>query len=192
MVTAMPEILAKGPNFVFAREFIQERYGEQTWNNILARLPDDVATTWRDVELGHSRPFASFKAGAFALAEELGSPEIVELAQMYEYIADRSLSTLYKAFFRLTSPSFVIRNYPRLWEMFFNVGEVTVDLPAKNQAVVTFTLPEIFLDWLSPACLGYSQRAVEMAGGKYFAIRQLDKKRSGTDQWKVSFKLSWQ
>jgi hypothetical protein len=192
MVEEMPEILAKGPNFVFAREFILKQYGEQTWDRILARLPDDVAASWRNADLDHALPFAAFKAGTEALSAELGSPEIVELAKMYEFIADRSLSTLYKAFFRLTSPAFVIRNYPRLWEMFFNTGKVEVDLPEKNQAIVTFTLPEIFLDWLSPACLGYSQRAVEMAGGKYFAIRQLEKKRLTVDEWQISFKLSWQ
>jgi len=192
MLGDMPDILAKGPNFVFAREFILKHYGEQTWNQVLARMSDDMAVSWRNADLDHKLPFATFKAGTQALSDELGSPEIVELARMYEFIADRSLSTLYKAFFRLTSPAFVIRNYPRLWEMFFNAGEVEVDLPEKNQATVTFTLPEIFLDWLPPACLGYSQRAVEMAGGKYFAIRQLEKKRLGVDEWKVSFKLSWQ
>jgi hypothetical protein len=188
----MAQVLAKGPNFVFAREFILDRYGEQTWNGVLARLPEEAATTWQDADLDDSLPFADFKAGALALAEELGSPEIVELAQMYEYIADRSLSTLYKAFFRITSPAFVIRNYPRLWEMFFTAGNVSVDLPERNQAIVTFTLPEIFLDWLPPACLGYSQRAVEMAGGKYFTIHQLEKESSGSGQWRVSFRLGWQ
>jgi len=57
---------------------------------------------------------------------------------------------------------------------------------------VTFTLPEIFLDWLPPACLGYSRKAVEMAGGKHFAMRPLGKEEQYNKDWKISYKLSWQ
>lgn len=188
----MVTVLAKGPNFVFAREFIQQKYGEQTWEAVLTMLPEEAVAIWRSATLEEAHPFTTFKQGVNALSEVLGSPEMLEMAEMYQHIADRSLNTLYKAFFRLTSPIFVIKNYPRLWERFFTAGKVEIPSSDKNQAIVTFTVPDIFLDWLPPACLGYSQKAVEMAGGKYFAMRQLNKKQLLDGDWEVAFKLSWQ
>jgi len=187
----MAEVLAKGPNFVFAREFIQEKYGRQVWQQMLDGISPENAAIWRDARLEEDYPFAAFKEGAMALANQLGSPEMVEIAEMYEHIADRSLNTLYKAFFRLTSPQFVIKNYPRLWERFFNEGTVRIPSSERQQAVVTFTLPSIFLDWLPPACLGYSQKAVAMAGGKHFTMRQIEMNQLADDLWEISYKLAW-
>jgi hypothetical protein len=187
----MIEVLAKGPNFVFAREFIQKNYGEPTWRSVITRMSNDAATLWKSAELDQAYPFAAFKEGVFALAEELGSPEMVETAEMYKHIADRSLSTVYKAFFRLTSPVFVIKNYPRLWDRFFTAGKVEIPESNRSHAVVSFTLPEVFLDWLPPACLGYSQKAVEMAGGKYFSMRELKRRKVSDAEWKISYRLSW-
>lgn len=187
----MSEILAKGPNFVFAREFIQRNYGEPTWQSVLSRLPGEVAGIWRDATLDNAYPLAAFKQGVNALSDELGSPEMLETAEMCKHIADRSLSTVNESFFRLTSPVFVIENYPRLWERFFTAGEVEVTKSNRDHAVVAFTLPEIFLDWLPPACLGYSQKAVEMAGGKFFTMRQMEKKQLPSKEWVVSYRLGW-
>jgi hypothetical protein len=154
-------------------------------------LPEEHAAIWRSASLEEEHPFATFKAGVFILADALDSPEMVETAEMYEFIAERSLSTLYKAFFRFTSPQFAIRNYPRLWRRFFNAGEVHVPMAEEGQAELIFTLPEIFLDWLPPACLGYSQKAVQMAGGKHFTMRQLEKRAVTGDIWEVKYKLGW-
>ena len=187
----MKEILAKGPNFVFAREFIQRNYGEPTWQSVLSRLSAEIADIWRNAALDDAFLFSAFKQGVNALSDELGSPEMLETAEMYKFIADRSLSTVYKSFFRLTSPVFVIKNYPRLWDRFFTAGKVEVTKSDRDFAIVAFTLPEIFLDWLPPACLGYSQKAVEMAGGQYFSMREVEKKPLQGDDWYISYRLSW-
>lgn len=187
----MEEVLAKGPNFVFAKEFIINKYGEDAWLAMLDGISPEDAAVWREADLESARPFSAFKAGVMALSSQLGSPEMVETAEMYEHIADRSLSSLYKAFFRLTSPQFVIKNYPRLWERFFSSGTVRIPSSGRSQAVVVFTLPAIFLDWLPPACLGYSQKAVDMAGGKHFTMRQLEMNQLADDLWEISYKLAW-
>ncbi len=187
----MKEVQAYGLNFVFAQEYIIQEYGDAVWQGLLNRLPPADAKLWREATLEQPLPFSVFKSGVNALTAELNSVEMLQLSQMYMHIADRSLSTLYKVFFRLTSPIFVIKNYPRLWEQFFDTGTVTVKNDNRKSATVTFELPEIFLDWLPPACLGYSQKAVDMAGGSYFAMRQLEKVAQGNGDWKVSYRLSW-
>lgn len=188
----MKAVQAYGLNFVFAREFIKKEYGADVWAGMLRRMDPADAGMWQEAALEKALPFAVFKNGVNALTAELNSVEVLQLSQMYMHIADRSLSTLYKTFFRLTSPIFVIKNYPRLWEQFFDTGRVTVNSDDRKSATLVFELPEIFLDWLPPACLGYSQKAVDMAGGRYFAMRQLHKIPLDSGDWQISFRLSWQ
>lgn len=52
-------------------------------------------------------------------------------------------------------------------------------------------LPEIFLDWLPPACLGYSKKAVDMSGGRDLSMKEVSTKRLGEDSWEIVFELNW-
>ena len=126
------------------------------------------------------------------LSDELGALEDIEIAKMYEYIADKSLNALYKMFFKMTNPAFVIKNYPKLWKRFFQSGEVEVPVAEKGYAKLRFILPEIFLDWLPPACLGYSKKAVEMAGGKNLVMKLENKSLLSDNTWEIVYDLRWQ
>ncbi len=187
----MEIVLAKGPNFVFARDFIQKEYPQEIWDSLMNRLSSTDSIIWQNAALDGAYPFSIFKTGVFTLANLLEFPEMLETAKMYEYIADRSLNTIYKTFFRLTSPSFVIQNYPRLWDQFFTAGQVEVPLAKDKRAIVVFNLPEIFIDWLPPACLGYSRKAIELAGGQHFNMHQIENVNLDNDYWKVSYEMGW-
>jgi hypothetical protein len=188
----MQEIIARGPNFVYAKEFIQTEYGEEVWENVLERLPEKAAAIWNSALLTIGiYPFSAFKAMTLAVSHELGTPTEAEIAKMYEYIADRSLNVLYKMFFKVTTPAFVIGNYPMLWDRFFTAGRVEVPRAERGGANVKFIVPEIFLDWLPPACLGYSKKAVEMAGGKNLTLKQQSKSLLPDGVWEIVYELRW-
>jgi len=188
----MEEIMARGLNFVFAKKFIQKEYGNETFNRAFDSLPQEAKEIWQDAVIIGSYPFPAFKAMTAVLSVELGTLKDREIAKMYEYIADRSLSVLYKMFFKMTNPSFVIKNYPKLWSRFFKSGEVEVPVAEKCYAKVRFILPEIFLDWLPPACLGYSKKAVEMAGGKNLVMKLERKSLLPDKSWEIIYVLKWE
>jgi hypothetical protein len=104
---------------------------------------------------------------------------------------DRSLNAVYKIFFKLANPSFVIGNYPKLWSRFFTTGSVTVPTAEKGFAKLHFQLPEMFLDWLGPACLGYSNKAVSMSGGRNVLVEELSRKLMPGGHWEVDFEIRW-
>ncbi len=188
----MEEVLAKGTNFVYAKEFIRKEYGEEIWGKVLGTLAPSDKEVWSGALLVNEQfPFRAFKSMVLALSKELGKAEDAETARLYEYIADRSLNVLYKVFFKFANPSFVIKNYPLLWNRFFNSGNVEVSEAEKGHAVVKFILPEIFWDWLQPACLGYSKKAIEMAGGTNLTLRR-QSESSRTDALKeIVYELKW-
>ncbi|HEX6059824.1 MAG TPA: hypothetical protein VFZ11_12515 [Gemmatimonadaceae bacterium] len=186
-------IQARGANFVFGKEFVLERHGEAVWQRVLAAMPAEARAVWTGpLTLLTSHSFATFKAMTTALAAVVGARAEQSLAEMYELIADRSLSAIYKVFFRLADPAFVIRNYPKLWSRFFSAGEVEVPVAERGHAVVRFTLPEIFLDWLPPACLGYSTKAVTMAGGRELRMHEAERTQRAPGLWTVAYELRWQ
>ncbi|HEV2147101.1 MAG TPA: hypothetical protein VGR37_06845 [Longimicrobiaceae bacterium] len=188
----MEHPVARGPNFVYGKQFVLDAYGRDTWNRVLARMPDPAAGVWKGIFLATEvYPFSAFKAMATALAQETGMRNDAELARMYSFIADQSLNRIYKVFFRLANPSFVIGNYPKLWTRFFAAGQVEVPESGREHATVVFTLPEMFLDWLPPACLGFSTKAVEMAGGRELTQQQRGKTRVAAGEWQITFDLRW-
>lgn len=188
----MEEVLARGPNFIYAREFVLKEYGKEIWDRILGSLSPSEREIWEGPPLAYdSYPFSAFKSMVSALSRELDSPRDTETARLYEYIADRSLNVLYKVFFRFANPSFVVKNYPRLWDRFFNTGKVEVPVAEKGHAIVRFTLPEVFTDWLPPACLGYSKKAVEMAGGKNLTMKQISRSVLPDKSWEITYELNW-
>ena len=188
----MAEVKARGQNFVYTKKYILQEYGPEMWGRLLARLPSDAAEIWVGQPLANlSYPFSAFKCMVADLSKEAGMLKEAETARLYEFIADSSLNILYKAFFQLANPSFVIRNYPKLWARFFESGTVEVPIAEKGHAVVKFILPEIFLDWISPACLGFSKKAVEMAGGRNLVIQQKSKSLLPDNIWEIVYELRW-
>lgn len=42
----MEEVLARGPNFVYGREFVREEHGLRTWEQVVDALPAEAASVW--------------------------------------------------------------------------------------------------------------------------------------------------
>jgi hypothetical protein len=188
----MEQVLARGVNFLYTKQFIVNKYGNERWEEILQSLSDDSRKIWGSCILPIVEyPFSSFKELTSILSSELKLDHESELASIYEYIADHSLNNLYKIFFSFANPSFVIKNYPRLWSRFFNTGKVEVLESEKYHAVLRFSLPEIFLDWLEPACLGYSKKAVEMSGGRNLTMEMKGTSKISNDFWEIVYGLHW-
>lgn len=188
----MSDVMARGPNFVFAEEFIRYTHGDVVWEQVLGDMSAEAKTTWGEpILVTGSYPFSAFKEMLAALARVVGEMPESETAQMYEFIADKSLSTVHKFFFRFADPSFVIKRYPILWQRFFKSGEVRVPEATKGSARLEFDLPEIFSDWLQPACFGYSKKAVEMAGGSNLELKELNQEELPGNIWRTTYELSW-
>lgn len=94
-------------------------------------------------------------------------------------------------FFKLAKPEYVISNYPKLWRRFFDCGEVIVPVAEAGHAIIEFHLPDIFLDWLPPACFGYSKKDIELAGGTQMEMELITKQRDNHELWNIRYELKW-
>lgn len=188
----MRDVEARGPNFVYAKDYLETRIGSDRWHKLISSLPEEHRDVWASTLLVTGvYPFSSFKSMLSALAELEGTRPAAETAKMYEYIADQSLSTVHKFFFRLADPAFVIKRYPLLWSRFFNSGKVSVRNASKTGAELVFELPNIFRDWLYPACLGYSTKAVQVSGGSDLRLEEIADEAIADDDSRISYRLTW-
>ena len=188
----MEQVLARGVNFLYTKKFIIERYGTEAFERVLQSLSAEAQKIWRGTIMPiQQHPFSLYKEFVTALSAQSSIQKSSELSSIYEYIADNSLNKLYKMFFSLTKPQFVIKNYPKLWQQFFNTGDVEVQVSESGHAILKFRLPEIFLDWLEPACFGYSKKAVEMAGGKNLTMKSKGAKQLSDGIWEIVYELNW-
>lgn len=192
MLSAAPSAaVARGVNFVLAREYVLHAHGDAVWQRVLAGLNGDDRRVWTSALTVGTYDFAAFKAVLAVYADVTHVRDESALAAMYAFIAEKSLNTLYKVFFRLANPAFVIGNFPKLWSRFFTAGEVRVPDAQRERAELVFVVPEIFLDWLGPACLGYSTKAVELAGGRAVQVRETGRQALSTGTWHVTYAVSW-
>jgi hypothetical protein len=188
----MNDNIARGPNFLYAREYVISTGGEKTWNEVLQKLTAEHAAVWRGTLLISSEyPFPAFKEMVRAWSEVTGGTSREATAKLYGFIADRSLNTVYRFFLKLSQPAFVLRNFPKLWERFFTAGTVEVPVAEKGRAVIRFTLPDVFQDWLEPACYGYSRKAIEMAGGRDVAMKPSGATMLHDGTMEAAFDLTW-
>lgn len=183
--------VARGVNFVLAREYVLHRHGAAVWERVLAGLDGEDRRVWTSPLTVGTYDFAAFKAMVAALADVTRVRDEGALAAMYAFIAEKSLNTIYKVFFRLANPAFVIGNFPKLWSRFFTAGEVRVPDAQREGAQLVFDVPEIFLDWLGPACLGYSTKAVELAGGRGVQVRETGRQALSGGTWRVTYAVTW-
>ncbi len=188
----MEDAIAKGPNFVFARQYVLEKYGKKVWQDILFGLDDSAFEIWNGkLHLRRNYPFSAFKQFANQLFDIVKVESENNYGTLYEYIAEQSLNTLYKMFFKYTQPAFVIRNYPRLWRQFFKTGTVNVPISHKGYAMLSFNLPEIFISWLPSACYGYSKKAIELGGGRDLILKENSKSKTEKGWWNIFYELKW-
>jgi hypothetical protein len=188
----MEQVLARGVNFLYTKQFIVNKYGIEQWEQLLQSLPEEARKIWSGAILPvQEHHFALYKELIFALSDKSTMDKGSELSSIYEYIADNSLNKLYKVFFSFAKPQFVIKNYPKLWQRFFNTGQVEVPVSENGHAILKFKLPEIFLDWLEPACFGYSKKAVEMAGGSNLTMVSKGSNKLSDNLWEIVYELKW-
>ncbi len=192
MATEIRGVLAKGINFTCAKKYIEAHYGPETWKRIMTGMGTEAAAIWSGSLLtGSEYPFSAFKEMISSMIAVLKTSTDAEIAAIYEYTADQSLNTLYKIFFKFANPSYVIKNYPLLWTRFFNAGVVEVPAAEKSRAEIKFLLPDVFDDWLTPACLGYSKKAIEMAGGKDLRMTRTSYQKKPDGQFESIYELRW-
>jgi hypothetical protein len=192
MTTLPRNVEAKGINFTAVKKYVEMKYGEEMWEQLVNTLSPSTQAVWAETHAaGAAYPFPAFKEMILSLHSLLKTTSETEAAAVYEYIVDQSVSSISKMYNWMTQPSQVVRNYPHLWSRLFSTGTVEVPVATRGRGVVRFLLPDIFDEVLPAACLGYSKKAVEMGGGKDLSMKRTSYQKKDGGLFESIYELRW-
>jgi hypothetical protein len=158
-------ILSKGLNLLHLRDFTRSRFGDEAWHHVLARLKPEA----RDILFGRLLPSGWYPYGAYVEAlkivveRHLGG-NIQRAAEIGAYDLEASLNTVYRALYRIGTPSFIIRMSAHLWRSYFNVGRMVIEKAGRGFATARI---EDFLPHEEVCCWdiqGAMIRGLELSG----------------------------
>jgi len=156
----------KGSAVAARLRFVRERHGEQA----LARLLEAISAPHRAALEGRVLPQAWVPYDLFVELGEaadrlFGRGDLSLCYEMGRYAAEVNLPTLYRLFYRLGSPKFILRKAAQLWSVHYDSGKLAAFDEGASGArleIVDFERPHRAH---CLAVLGWASRSIELSGG---------------------------
>jgi hypothetical protein len=166
-VTAV-EPKSKGVHFVTVHSFVLERYGEEAWASVFARLtPDDQDALAAVVAVGWY-PTAFLLRVTDAAETELERPGAPFREALGRYGADHQFTIIHRLFLRVASPGYVVEKAGQLWGRFHDTGRWTV---VRGPRSVSATLSGFVVHaGLCRALTAYVTRIFELVGAQDVSV----------------------
>jgi uncharacterized protein (TIGR02265 family) len=160
-------VMIKGTALSSAQRYVREQHGEARWGEVLGALDaDDRRTVEGGVLVSAWYPFALFMRLVRAVETHLGGQVPRLHREMGRAAAEYGLTTLYKVFFKVGSPQFIISRAAKVWRTYNSSGEMTVPVSEPGHAVVELIGFEEPARELCERLPGFFERTVELSGGR--------------------------
>ncbi len=162
----------KGSAITARIRFVRERYGEPEWRRFKAGLPEAVRGPLEAGILPHVwAPYDLFVELVVAIDHEFGRGDLALCREMGRYSAEVNLPTLYRIFYKLGSPSFILKRAAKLWDLHYSSGAFEVEeMPGGSRCrIVGFASPH------RAHCLSvmaWAEQSVELSGGRVSGARE--------------------
>jgi len=156
----------KGTAVQSSLRYVREKFGEAPLARILKALPEAdrrplesvLASVWYDVAL-----FLRFMVEA---ERQLGSQEPDLVRNMGRASCDYGLTTVYKIFFKIGSPEFIIGRGARVFSSYYDTGELVIAESGPGHCVAELRAFEGGAPQFCERIYGWMQRTLELAGAK--------------------------
>ena len=155
----------KGSAVTARVRFVRDRYGEQGYRKLKDSLSAESRRALDARVLPHAwAPFDLFIELNVRADELFGRGDLALCREMGRYSAEVNLPTLYRIFYKLGTPSFILRKAARLWDVHYSSGRLTV-VGLEDGARLRI---EDFAEPHRAHCssvVGWAERSVELSGG---------------------------
>lgn len=155
----------KGSAITARVRYVRERHGEPGYRKLMTALAPDHRALIEGRILPHAwAPYGLFVEINVKADELFGDGDLALCREMGQYSAEVNLPTLYRIFYKLGTPSFIIRKAARLWDVHYSSGRLSVQ-DTDTGAVLRI---EEFAEPHRAHCLsvlGWAEKSVELSGG---------------------------
>ncbi len=158
----------KGSAILSTLEFIKERFGPEAIEKIKPKLSEEERSVIEGsiVQPGWY-PFSIYVNLTKYMDQIFGVSDLSLAKEMGKWAAEHDLKTIYRIFYKLGSPLFIIKQASRVFATYFDQGAFNVVSEGKGQVIVELTdFPEeadlVFIQRVS----GFMEKTLELSGAK--------------------------
>jgi len=133
---AAQEILCKGVSLLHFHDFVQSRFGDEAWGEVLYKLKPDAREIFtRRILASGWYPYPTYVEAVKIVVECFLDGDIRRAREIGAYNLESSLNTIYRAMYKVGSPAFLMRMSAILWRSYFNVGRMVVEKSGRGFAI---------------------------------------------------------
>ena len=190
-MTTRETMFIRGTSVEPARRFAEKHKGSPQWNEFVSRLGPEQAALLRDPIVRRKwYGLQMYSHFVDAATETLGGDNPKQyLRDAGRFVFDDGVNTLYKAFFVIASPSFVLRSSAALWRLFFKGSRFVVLKRSRNHAHAAIQGASFCSYNLCVSVVGGMYSALEHAGARDVTLDEHQCRSQGSRQ--CQFQFSW-
>ena len=161
----------KGSALRSSMNFLRENYPAPTVELILKGLPEEdrkilalpiLASSWYPIEVLSRLARAMEK-------ETPGDPEDL-FTRLGKQSCEDGLNTIYKIFFKVGTPSFIIKRVAQVWSNYYDEGRMTILSSTSNTVHVRLDERPMPDAAMCTRITGWMIRAIELSGGRRISL----------------------
>jgi uncharacterized protein (TIGR02265 family) len=157
----------KGTAVEASLRYVRERFGQAAVARILEALPEaDRATLEHGVLASRWYPMDLFLHFMQEVQRQLAAQEPDVLGRMGRASCDYGMTTVYKIFFKVGSPEFVISRAASVFSRYYDTGKIRIVESGPRRAVVELGGLEGGAPQFCERIFGWMQRILELAGAR--------------------------
>lgn len=184
----------KGSAITARMRYVREHHGEDGVRAVREALTPEHRKVLEGRVLPHEWvPFALFTDFCVEIDRRFGKGDMAVCREMGRYAARVNLPTLYRIFYALGSPEFILRRAGKVWAVHYSSGRMETTFADKvgmkevRLAIVDFDGPHVAH---CQSVLGWAEESVVLSGGKEARGAMLSCRASGqaTCEMKIEYK----
>lgn len=156
----------KGTAIQSSLRYVRERFGEEALQAVLAALPTADSADLSGALASSWCPMESLLRFMQEARSQLGPREPDLLRNMGRASCDYGVTGVYKIFFKVGSPEFIISRATRVFSSYYDTGRIAVVDSRDGRAVVEVTGLEGSTPEFCERIYGWMSRTLELAGAK--------------------------
>lgn len=183
----------KGSAVTARLRFVRELYGEPGVRRVKEALRAEHRATIDQRVMPHEWvPFELFVDLSVEIDRLYGKGDLALCREMGRFAAKVNLPTLYRIFYALGSPAFIISRAVRVWDVHYDSGRISAEVERTGATErATLTLRALATPHRAHclSVLGWAERSVELSGGRIIDADETTCRTRGDDACR--FVVAW-
>jgi hypothetical protein len=180
---------AKGAAILTRLQYLHQQASPVTAAAVLGSLPEAYQALFtQGIRVDVWYPMLLLDQLSVAMDRALGRGDGQLFITLGRYSAEQVYQGIFRMFFKLGSPEFVLKQANHLYRQYYDSGQLQIDQHEPNQARVELKeLPQHFPS-LCPTLFGWSVRVIELCGGEFVQGRMLTQNH---ETGECAFLVNW-